>query len=249
MLRIVAIAILLLCAFAGRVAAQPNKTTSSKHTSAQPETPFRIEHQEITAEAKDKSQPSSPPWYTSPEWWLFIANVGVLFAIIYQARKSSEATTEMRKSIQLQETAMRQWVATEDWKVDFRMLRKDEGVLDFQIYVVNPSKLPLTFRVLSISFDQQHVESGNKTLLVPDERYYVYFAIHLDAAQTARYISDTIRLDLVGNIFYRDTFEKERIQIFGKTCVLGSTQAMFMPYQGVLPEALERRVIAEAPAQ
>jgi hypothetical protein len=38
------------------------------------------------------------PWYTAPEWWLVIAAVLTLLAIIYQAREMAHATKGMRES-------------------------------------------------------------------------------------------------------------------------------------------------------
>jgi hypothetical protein len=99
----------LFCVIAGHISAQPNKTPKSKDQSSCPKEPItlQIEHQEIARDAQRQTSTSPPRWYESPEWWLFIAAMGTLIAIVYQARESAKATQAMRDGIKLQSESLR----------------------------------------------------------------------------------------------------------------------------------------------
>jgi hypothetical protein len=70
-----------------------------------------VEEQQIsTVEAVEGINNTSPHWYTAlerPEWWLFIAAVLTLCAIVYQSRESAKATKAMRDGIELQMESLR----------------------------------------------------------------------------------------------------------------------------------------------
>lgn len=105
--------IIAVCVFTCLVSAQPNQTSKNKQPCAQPKESVTVvvEKQEIPAEqAESKPQTEPPHWYTSlkgPEWWLFIAAVFTLGAVIYQAKETAQATQAMRDGVVMQSESLR----------------------------------------------------------------------------------------------------------------------------------------------
>src|SRR5580700_3717971 len=105
--------IVCVCILASFISAQPNKTAQKKQPDPQPKEPITVvvEEQKISAaDAYQKPDNNSPHWYTAlkkPEWWLFIAAVFTLGAVIYQARESARATKAMHDGIKLGSESLR----------------------------------------------------------------------------------------------------------------------------------------------
>src|SRR5260370_20449012 len=95
---------LLLSLVTVNIFAQPNKTPASNKDSAASyanEAPTLKNNHETDAYTGTSPQ-SSPPWYTSPEWWIvIIAGLTGIF-IGVQAREMRKTTEAIQKSTERQ---------------------------------------------------------------------------------------------------------------------------------------------------
>jgi hypothetical protein len=249
--------LILLCITTLHVSAQPNKTTKSKGQSPRPEEPvtFQIEHQNISTDTQNKPNTRPPRWYTSAEWWLFIATVGTLIAIACQARESAKATKAMLRSIKLQEIGLRQWVDVENWKTgptEFfnytvartggKVLARPESVtIEIFFDVVNGSPRPLAVQKV---FTDVHIEgrkgwqnsvSTDKSLVPPEGKHPITVQTTLVGDEIDRYILNKLLVSVSGRVFYKDGMGDENEQPFTQYIECGISGAKFTTYLGKAP--------------
>ena len=127
-------------------------------------------------------------------------------------------------------------------KREFHWLPEDRGRLNIFFYIVNASKLPLLFHSAQIAFENQRISCGSKRELVPNDSYYVCASIEFNAMQTEKYRLGNIQVDFIGVMFYQDASQNERIQIFGRTCMVGVNKEEFLPYQGTMPQTEQYKI-------
>lgn len=149
--------------------------------------------------------------------------IGVVVAAItcgviaWQAIEMRRATSVMkqstdaaRKSAELQEIAMTQWVVLENWKNYRRITPEGASLLDINFGIVNPTNWPLSLVTTVFQIRQEEIMSNHFIQLTPKESYTVGIShiplddkLYLEGGRGATYV-------LFGWIRYLDCFGKCR---------------------------------------
>jgi hypothetical protein len=189
-----------------------------------------------------------------PEWWLVAAAVLTLFVVYRQAKEMGKATQEMKRSttavekqadilerqtkavedsVELQKTLKRQWVNLENWKLKGEQVHRANVKSIFvgiSFDVTNPTDMLLQLRHVEIfALEGNQVQSPNIPLS-PTEPYPAFFQIKLTERDTSEYFTDSLKLQIFGNIDFKDNFGKKRSQAFGYICIGGITGTRFRQY-------------------
>jgi len=161
---------------------------------------------------------------------LVLIGAGTLVAIWYQARETARAADAALGSIKLQETAMRQWVDLLNWSLDYHIDPDTEKKsLNIQVYVKNPTKIPLTLIGFRMSLDKQEFDGAHKNTLAPNASIPILITISLDAEQVRKYLEPGLMFLVDGLILYEDALHKFIAQSFSGYLWCHKTGATFNP--------------------
>ena len=134
-------------------------------------------------------------------------------------RIAAQAT---RKSVELQEVAMRQWVSIENWHGRI-VTRQDEKILEFGFDIVNRTKFPLTLEYITTNAHGCAAQQRASRVLAPENEFKVkQQSGRLSDEQYLTYNQAKLTMNIACAITYKDVFEKQRIQYFDAMCFCSS---------------------------
>lgn len=219
--------IFTVCILAIGVSGQPNKSRNAPQDRSQDQsqpTIFNLENCNSPGTQPANPNDDTPDWNTAikravktPDGWLVIVAAITGLAILYQAREMARATKEMRRSIALQEVALRQWVDLLNWRVDFVPANGPiPPELRIRVDVVNPTQFPLTLPDAYIVFGK-----GNRYLfrvyfyLTPKNPYTVDTVYPLTSEMIEHFRhGNGIRIEVEGNMAHIGALGKLQPQPF-----------------------------------
>jgi len=175
---------------------------------------------------------------------LALVFVGIITfgAILYQAIKTREATdainaqTEaVQSGVKIQRTAMQQWVDIGNWKGAWEF-KKDHPKLNITFDLMNPTGLPLTMTVISVT-PSETVNTNKDIPLNPRESYTHHFSLQLTKHHSSQSDDGSIWLDFLVFVVYKDAFKDQQLKGFGKSCLfnLEMRKIVFEHYRRELP--------------
>jgi hypothetical protein len=183
------------------------------------------------------------------DWVQWVANLvlagvgiaGVAFGYV-TLRKIAVQTDAIKKSTELQETAMRQWVNLDrlrahggDPQFHYGVARYNSVVFTFD--VMNPTKMPLTFEWLIARVNEQRYAMTFHHLIPPDDIYPVKIPVAIRDKQIEDYGAAKLVLSFIATIGYTDAFKNPQRQPFGAMCLCGAEDwCVVSPYEGPLPD-------------
>ncbi len=149
-----------------------------------------------------------------PEWTLVIVTTATLLAIIYQAGEMARSTKQMRKSVELQEVQMRQWVDIGAWDAIFSEGKAMIGLaMRVRFDVTNPTNWPLTIEISATINTRSTFRSG-VTFLSPKSPYTVDVTVALTDEEVKDFRGLGFVLPIEGHVLYED-IEMKKVQPFG----------------------------------
>lgn len=188
-----------------------------------------------------KTTENQPPqWYQSPEWVLVIVGIITCLVIGWQSWATYQAADATRKSVELQEAQLQQWLDLEDFK-SFTDPRYTSGMAEtrlvFGFKIVNPTKMQLTLEWVIVRFLQERQDSILHDTLTPDNAHpFKVFTVLRDKA-IENYGNGNLVLAIVITVGYTDAFGRPQKHRQGMICRFGPPNDIsFAPYSGKLPE-------------
>src|SRR5271157_5063420 len=107
------------------------------------------EHSEQNSQKATDNPIGWHKFFTWPDGILAIAAILTFGAITWQSFETGRAARAMKKSVRLQEAALRQWVTVTDWESE---LLKDSLNLKISFQVNNPTDNPLQITAVFMNF-------------------------------------------------------------------------------------------------
>lgn len=175
---------------------------------------------------------------------LTLAGIGIAGVAFGYAtlRKIAVQTDAIKKSTELQETAMRQWVVIDNLgahgsEPTFFYGTPRYNSLVFTFDVINPTKMPLTFEWLLVRVNEQRYSMTFHRFLAPDDRSPVKIPVAIRKKQVEDYADSKLVLSFIATIGYTDAFKNPQRQPFGAMCLCGpQSMCKVSPYEGPLPD-------------
>jgi hypothetical protein len=153
--------------------------------------------------------------------WATIVGVGVALGGILAIYKQTKATRDAaiataqsakatEKSVNLQETSLRQWLNLEDWEV---WMDKRRGIFRIRFQISNPTKLPLTLssidlvtQVLGIGAEPFSDETPISEVLPPNNPYISDICFPFTDEQVTKLTQMDEREAISSDVYCRVTF-------------------------------------------
>jgi hypothetical protein len=161
---------------------------------------------------------------------------GVIFWQSWETRKSAEATgksaSAMEKSVTLQEVALRQWLAIENWQAMPYINTSRATMLYVQFEVINPTKFPLTLISISTKIGGDGTDSADKNLLPPDHRYMAAAYVGVTEEQMQKRQETTLVLPIAISITYVDILGEKREHPKNGMLAFTKTSTSFFTFRG-----------------
>lgn len=118
----------------------------------------------------------------------------------------------MEKSVILQETALRQWLAIENWQAMPYKNTRGVTTLHIQFEIISPANSPLTLKRISTKIDGEAADSTvSENLLPPDHHYTAAAYVGITIEQLQKMDEATLVLPVAITIVYEDVLQKERV--------------------------------------
>lgn len=161
-----------------------------------------------------------------------IAAICTLRTIGRQTAATERAAEATRKSVELQEVALRQWVTIDNWK-SLVFLPEDGGLsLHVQFDVTNPTDLPLTLDYAFIMLGDQGGKAGRSNLIPPKKSHPVITTVKITEEDRLKREQTELVFIVNGYIKFVDALEKDRSQEFGGVIGCSKTGVRFIPPYG-----------------
>lgn len=211
------------------------------------------EGSEIEPTAKDRSVTVSKPVLVlvSKDGWdrAYIILTGLLVAVgiftfigvLIQAVETRRAAQAARDSVRIQEAALRQWIRTKNWWIEW----PGGNVIDITFDVVNPTQIPLWLDLAVLKTGSEEKGDGAGVWLVPKKSYRMAFRFSLTDEQKFKMEKAELAIDLECSVCFRDAMknhwqQKSNMVLtrpLGKTIV---TEARTSIFDSTPPENNER---------
>ncbi|MGB9489819.1 MAG: hypothetical protein WCA92_05060, partial [Terriglobales bacterium] len=193
-----------------------------------------------------KAEGDTPRWYRlssrffrwpdGPTAWVVILT---LIAVAEQAQESAKATHAMRRSTDLQQSQLAQWVTIEDWSGGEDIWLHDaEKVLHnlmFVFYIVNPTNYPMSLSRADWIIDKQKDGIAiNEATFPPRGKHSTVMEYQLTPEEFEIYSNGKLRnFEVEGSITFVDVSKVERTQHFAVTlnCAFEKGVVGFKPYK------------------
>jgi hypothetical protein len=229
-------ALLALLLFATKPAAIPDRNGhQSDHTSNQEREPsVVVVNNQTSAPQADHRESKAPKWDASvwANWALVAVGIVTFFAVYYQARKTAEASQAMRRSIRLQEVALRQSVVIENWISLPHITEGGMRNLHVQFDIVNPTPHHMIFKAATVAFNAKQVVLAERTFLPTKQAHTVAWEIEATDEDFAKWQENRLLFHVAGYVDYEDVLEKGRQQPFSGLLVFGKDGGRFHNYHG-----------------
>lgn len=232
----VTLAVLLAVVLAGLVTCQPNQAANDKQHVAQNKdqaaaTANTPEHSDNAKERNGNGDPEPTKWYAAlkrSDWWLVVAAFATLGVVCWQAIATANATKAMRKSVELEEIALQQWVDLVNWRSNFVLDSENVAAIKVRVDVVNPTNFPFTIKNASITFDNGLTYYFREDFfLTPKNPYTVAVTIRITESQYGQYLENGLRITVKGNIPLAGSLRKLQPQPFLGTLVCRRDETRF----------------------
>jgi hypothetical protein len=165
----------------------------------------------------NKADCHSPKWYAAlkrPEWLGIIVGTITFIFIGWQSWATKESADAAKRSIELQEVALCQWVAIKNWR-GIPNFQGDNKTFHIEFDVTNPTRLPLTFNGALIKIDGQATERIGTNAIPPDHENTIAVSVMLTDEQIVKWQGaegQKLVLPLNGFVVFQDALEKTRMQ-------------------------------------
>jgi hypothetical protein len=131
------------------------------------------------------------------------------------------------RSVKLQEAQLRQWVTTDNWRLQAPSI--PPNITEVRMYitfdVVNPTSLPLTLRYIwcegNFIWGPEKILGGGVQptyLLAPNGRFAVQQSFNIVGANFQRFQREVIKVAVSCKVDFEDVFGNKQAQSFGKVC-------------------------------
>src|SRR6185437_112001 len=150
-------------------------------------------------------------------------------AVVRDADATQEAARATQASVELQKTAMEQWVDTEKWETEYLFTQDGTEILPIRFRIKNPTKFKITLIKAVCWINGRHIVSIHfrKQLLAPDGYAVAEIKYPLNTGQVAAYRRETLKFEAGGVIYFVDAFRREQEQSFGYACWCRSPDKSF----------------------
>ena len=205
------------------VSGQPNQAANDKQKptqeSGQTVTATDTQHHYGSAEERQRTGDQKPPkWYAAiewPEWLLVVAAFLTLAVVIWQSVATTGATKAMRKSVELQETTLQQWVDVVNWKTYLILFERQRPGLKIKVDVVNPTDFPLTMKDARIVFDNRVTFFfRDDCFLTPKNPYTVEVSLEMAKGQYDSFQGNGLSIRVEGSLPHIGSLRKLQPQAF-----------------------------------
>lgn len=153
----------------------------------------------------------------------------ILLESVSVAKSTADAA---RDNVRIQETALRQWLATKDWGLEW----VEDNSIDITFDVVNPTQIPLWFDfvILKTEMEEKPAEGG-AVWLVPNKAYPMRSRFSMTDEQKSRMEQGDFVISLECSICFRDAMKNHwqqksdltLIKTLGQTSVVESRTLIF----------------------
>ncbi|MHB8413166.1 MAG: hypothetical protein ACYDDI_14635 [Candidatus Acidiferrales bacterium] len=170
-------------------------------------------------------------------------------AVVRDADATQEAARATQASVELQKTAMEQWVDTEKWETEYLFTQDGTEILPIRFRIRNPTKFKITLLKAVCWINGRHIVSIHfrKQLLAPDGYAVAEIKYPLNAGQVAAYRGETLKFEAGGVIYFVDAFRRQQEQSFGYACWCRSPdKSFFEPVSFVAPSDTENKAERKA---
>jgi hypothetical protein len=146
--------------------------------------------------------------------WGILVAIRTLNAIKEQTKATRIAAEASEKSVNLQATALRQWVDIKEWRSTVWIPEGGVLSLHIQFDVVNPTSLPLTLDSVFIMLGDQGGKVGRRNLVPPGKGHPVVTSVKITEEQLRKWDEDELVFIVNGHVDFGDVLENVRSQPF-----------------------------------
>ena len=136
---------------------------------------------------------------------LVCVGIGTFIAIWIQAVETRRAAEAARDSVRIQGTALRQWVDTRDWYLEWI----GDNLINIIFNVVNPTQIPLWLDVVILATEREEKSKGIAVWLVPNKPYPVALQFSITDEQQSNLEVGGWTVDLKCSICFRDALQNQ----------------------------------------
>jgi hypothetical protein len=180
-------------------------------------------HQPETQAEHDDSYDARKDWLYRAYLAATILGVFVALGGIYVIWKQTEATKQSvqaaERSVKLQEIGQKQWINLSGWLSSFDTRPDKAPHITLAFDIVNPTKLPLTLKEVSMTLGKIKQASASVSDLAPDNPFIMSISIDPNAEQMEHYRRGKLVLNFSCCILFIDCFGKTWEQLFERIMV------------------------------
>jgi len=232
-LLLIAVALVVAVTIAPIAMAQQQQPSSEKHQqqrkrdtdqASPPTLPITNNQSSTYYERDDKNKPQG--WHKLiawPEGVTALAVMLTLCAIVWQAVETRRAAQSMKRSTDLQETALRQWVDMQNWR-GCSSLGFEGNTLDIYFDIVNPTNFVLTLETIEATIHGKHFLKRIDYELVPKKPLCIGTDFRLNEKEILQFKHLPLEIAIDGIVLFKEITGKRRPQRFSHSfaCVEGN---------------------------
>lgn len=173
-------------------------------------------------EAYDPRQDTLYRVYLGSTVFGVLAGLGGIGAIYSQTRA-------IRRSVELQEAAMDQWVeVAHEWEINPPIQVDGKLVLDITFWLFNPTNYPLILRRLSFDLNGRQHDMQLHRLLPPKKKQFFGGSVYLTQEQENMRQTSTLSIFVDGEITYTSALKKDKVQPLHGGVACQNTKGVFI---------------------
>ena len=144
-----------------------------------------------------------------------------------QSNRMQEEVDALKKQLQLQAVAMRQWVMLTQWEHSILSRDQERSRLEVKLIVTNPTKYPLKLLGCKVICRGVTGEECVYHTLVPDEPFTVRFSTQVTAEEINQRENEGLVIRLSGRVAFIDILDTRQDQTFSGFLLCKGQQTYF----------------------
>ncbi len=195
------------------------------------------EDSERTADEKQRRPAiESRPFLSRGEMISTALGIGVLIVSVLAWWAVYRQTNIMERSLRLQESALRQWLNTDEWNIEM-----GEGN-DITIFfsVLNNTDFPLWLETVNVTVPNFEQAQAVGTWMIPKGKYSITAPVRISEERMTAFQSGRLILPVELSMFFRDTLKNRWEQ---------KSELTVVKYMGGIDITESRQIIFDSPAE